>query len=251
MSKGQLIRELLFSPQLCRLGSLILKIVNFELKYNWIESRIMIMRNIKKTKRLPFAKYATTASMHDSLANQQQTSCIGNGKSLYSDRNRPSEMIGNSYAFLLTVLSLLIVCSSSTPNSLYGQISDANESRLQNATSGSSLDVLLEPTPYPAKVNESSTQFKVSFLRPGTNALQEHVDFNLRIYDNNSRVFQATNSTGQPEVPLHATDGVMTIPMLNYELSQGGEYRIEIPVYGILFNPIRPEYANFTINVLD
>lgn len=160
-------------------------------------------------------------------------------------------MIGNSYAFLLTLLSLLIVCSSSTPNSLYGQMSDANKSRLQNATSGSSLDVLLEPTPYPVKVNESSTQFKVSFLRPDTNALQEHVDFNLRIYDNNSRVFQATNSTGQPEVPLHATDGVMMIPMLNYKLSQGGQYRIEIPVYGILFNPIRPEYANFTINVLD
>ena len=218
--------------------------MNFELKYNWIESRIMIMRNIKKTKRLPFAKYAKTAPMHDSLANQQQTSCIGMV-------NHYIQSIGNSYAFLLTVLSLLIVCSSSTPNSLYGQISDANESRLQNATSGSSLDVLLEPTPYPAKVNESSTQFKVSFLRPGTNALQEHVDFNLRIYNNNSRVFQATNSTGQPEVPLHATDGVMTIPMLNYKLSQGGQYRIEIPVYGILFNPIRPEYANFTINVLD
>jgi hypothetical protein len=86
MHKDQLIKELLFSPQLCRLGSLILKIVNFELKYNWIESRIKIMINIKKTKHLPFAKYAKTASMHDSLANQQQTSCIGNGKSLYSDR---------------------------------------------------------------------------------------------------------------------------------------------------------------------
>jgi hypothetical protein len=165
--------------------------------------------------------------------------------------NSPSEMIVNGYAFLLTVLLLLIVCSPSTPNSLGGQLLDANESQLQNATSGSSLDVLLEPTPYPAKVNESSTKFKVSFLRPGTNALQEHVDFNLRIYDNKSRVFQATNSTGQPEVPLHATEGVMTIPMLNHKFSEGGQYRIEVPVYGILFNPIRPEYANFTFSVVD
>ena len=165
--------------------------------------------------------------------------------------NSPPEMIVKGHSFLLTVLSLLTVCSASIPNSLYGQISDANESRQQNATSGSSLDVLLEPTPYPTKVNESSTKFKVSFLRPGTNALQDHVDFNLRIYDNNSRVFQATNSTGQPEVPLHATGGVMTIPMLNYKFSEGGQYRIEIPVYGIFFNPIRPEYANFTFSVVD
>jgi hypothetical protein len=130
------------------------------------------------------------------------------------------------------------------------QKSGASKPPLQNTTSGSSLDVFLEPTPYPVKVNDSSTKFKISFLMPGTNSLQEHVDFNLRIYDNNSRVFQATNSTGQPEVPLHATEGVMTIPMLNYKFDQPGQYKIGIPVYGILFNPIRPEFANFTLNVL-
>lgn len=159
-------------------------------------------------------------------------------------------MMLNRYAFFLTVLSLLIVYSFSTPYLLYAQKSGTNKLPLQNVTSDSSLDVFLEPTPNPVKVNESSTKFKISFLMPGTNALQEHVDFNLRIYDNNSRVFQATNSTGQPEVPLHATEGVMTIPMLNYKFNQPGQYRIEIPVYGILFNPIRPEFANFTLNVL-
>jgi hypothetical protein len=100
-------------------------------------------------------------------------------------------------------------------------------------------------------VNESLTKFKISFLKPGTNALQDHVNFNLRIYDNNSRVFQATNLTGQPQVPLHATEGTMTVPMLNYKFNQAGQYRIEIPVYGILFNPIRPEFANFSFNVID
>ena len=154
-------------------------------------------------------------------------------------------MMRSRYAFFLIVLSLLIVYSLCTPYLL-----DAQKSSVQNATSGSSLDVFLEPTPYPAKVNKSSTKFKISFLKPGTNALQEHVDFNLKIYGNNSRVFQATNSTGQPEVPLHAIEGVMTIPMLNYKFNQAGQYRIEIPVYGILFNPIRPEFANFTLNVL-
>jgi hypothetical protein len=154
-------------------------------------------------------------------------------------------------AFFLRVTSLLLVYSFCTPCLLYAQKPDADTLLLQNVTSGSSLDVFLEPTPYPVKVNESLTKFKISFLKPGTNALQDHVDFNLRIYDNNIRVFQATNSTGQPEVPLHATEGTMTVPMLNYKFNQAGQYRIEIPVYGILFNPIRPEFAYFSLNVID
>ncbi len=160
-------------------------------------------------------------------------------------------MMRTRYSCILTVLSLVIAYSFCTSYWLYAQKSGSNNAPLQYATSGSSLNVLLESTPYPVKVNDSSAKFKVSFLKPGTSTVQEHVDFNLRMYDNETnRVFQATNLTGQPEVPLHATEGVMTIPMLNYKFSQPGQYRVEIPVYGILFNPIRPEFANFTLNVV-
>jgi hypothetical protein len=120
---------------------------------------------------------------------------------------------------------------------------------LKDSTNADSLDVLLEPTPYPVTVKSTPITFKVSFLKPNTSQLQDHVDFNVRIFKDNKRVFQATNQTGQPSVPLHATDGYMTVPMLNYEFDQTGKYLIEIPVYGILFNPIRPESANFTINI--
>jgi hypothetical protein len=120
---------------------------------------------------------------------------------------------------------------------------------LKNSTNDGTLDVLLESIPYPAKVNSDSMKFKLSFLKPNTNQLQKHVDFNLRIFKDDKQVFQATNQTGQPLVPLHATDGYMTVPVLNYHFDQLGKYQIEIPVYGILFNPIRPEYANFTIDV--
>ena len=92
-------------------------------------------------------------------------------------------------------------------------------------------------------------KFKVSFKKPNTNQLQYHVDFNLRIFKNDKQVFQATNQTKQPLVPLHATDGYMTIPTLNNGLDQAGKYLIEIPIYGILFNPIIPESANFTIDM--
>jgi hypothetical protein len=120
---------------------------------------------------------------------------------------------------------------------------------MKNSTNDGTLDVLLESIPYPAKVNIDSMKFKLSFLKPNTNQLQKHVDFNLRIFKDDEQVFQATNQTGQPLVPLHATDGYMTVPVLNYNFDQLGKYLIEIPVYGILFNPIRPEYANFTIDV--
>lgn len=159
-------------------------------------------------------------------------------------------MASGKQVFIVATSSMLIVCTICIPSWLYAEEPDDNKIRLQNATSGASLDVLLEPIPYPAKMDDNSAKFKVSFLKPSTSTLQEHVDFNLRIYDNNRQVFQATNSTGQPLVPLHATDGVMTIPMLNYKFNQSGQYRIEIPVYGILFNPIRPEFANFTIDVI-
>jgi hypothetical protein len=82
---------------------------------------------------------------------------------------------------------------------------------LKDSTNADSLDVLLEPTPYQVTVKSTPITFKVSFLKPNTSQLQDHVDFNVRIFKDNKRVFQATNQTGQPSVPLHATDGYMTV----------------------------------------
>jgi hypothetical protein len=127
--------------------------------------------------------------------------------------------------------------------------STGNTYTLRNSTNGTSVEVALQPLPYPLKVNQES-KFMVSFLKPGNDTLQDHVDFNLRISKDDNQLFQATNQTGQPQVPLHATDGFMTIPVLNYRFSEQGQYVVEIPIYGILFNPIIPEYAYFTIEVM-
>ena len=141
------------------------------------------------------------------------------------------------------LLVLVLIPSLSFPLSyelhLYAQqmdnITDNTTSRInimKNATDDGILDVLLEPIPYPAKVNLDSMKFKLSFLKPNATQLQNHVDFNLRIFKDDKQVFQATNQTGQPLVPLHATDGFMTIPMLNYQFDRLGKYVIEVPVYG-------------------
>jgi len=158
-------------------------------------------------------------------------------------------------ALLLLLFASLLILSSYNPvlNSQADSDSNGNMTSqndlLRSSTRADSLDVLLEPIPYPITVNSTSTTFKVSFLNPNTSQLQDHVDFNVRIFKDNEQVFQATNQTGQPSVPLHATDGYMTVPILNYQFHEGGNYSIEIPVYGILFNPIRPESANFTVNI--
>ena len=157
--------------------------------------------------------------------------------------------------YLIILLFSLMSTSSYNPVLNAKGVDDTNANMisqsklLKNSTNADSLEVLLEPTPYPVTVNSTSTKFKVSFLNPNTTQLQDHVDFNVRIFKDNEQVFQATNQTGQPSVPLHATEGYMTVPILNYQFDQIGKYLIEIPVYGILFNPIRPESANFTINI--
>ncbi len=170
-----------------------------------------------------------------------------------------TSMYGAHFLLLVMILLLLFYFVSFDSLLLNAQLefnnnnkSDAtskNNNILKNSTNDGILDVLLELIPYPAKVDFESMKFKLTFLKPNTTQLQDHVDFNLRIFNNGERVFQATNQTGQPFVPLHATNGYMTIPILNYQFEQAGQYQIEIPIYGVLFNPIRPESANFTIEV--
>ena len=117
-----------------------------------------------------------------------------------------------------------------------------------NSTSRGSLEVKLEAIPYPIESNKDM-EFKVSFLKPNSSILQDNVDFNFIILKDGKRVFQASNHTDRPSVLLHTTNGSMTIPVLNYKFNEEGPYLVQVPIYAILYNPIRPEYANFTIGM--
>jgi hypothetical protein len=110
---------------------------------------------------------------------------------------------------------------------------------------GGSLNVILQPSPFPV-VKGSQTNLKVSFDQKGSSALQAHVDYDINITKDGKQVFQLSSQAGYPNQPLHTTEGVVTIP---YTFQQEGTYVINITVYGILFNPITPETAPFTINV--
>jgi hypothetical protein len=151
--------------------------------------------------------------------------------------------------YLLIVIALAAGIFSIRTLSLtltYAQSPPGSGGNMKKTTSGGALDILLQPSPQPIG-HTAPTSFKVSFLQKGTDTVQPHIDYDLIIKDSNGKqVFQASQLAGQPGKPLHTAEGSVTIP---YTFQNPGDYSVNIPVYGILFNPISPESADFTIKV--
>lgn len=151
----------------------------------------------------------------------------------------------------IAVASILIILISSSVS--YAQTPPPDSSAggaggMKKQTSGGALDILLQASPQPAG-HTSPTSLKVEFMTKGTGAIQPHIDYDVVIKDSSNggkQVFTASQLAGQPGKPLHTAEGVVTIP---YTFPAPGDYSISIPVYGILFNPIKPESADFTIKV--
>ena len=116
---------------------------------------------------------------------------------------------------------------------------------MYKVTSGGSLNIILQPTPFPV-IKGSQTNLKVSFDQKGSSAAQPHVDYDLTIMKDGKQVFQLSAQAGYPNQPVHTTEGVVNIP---YTFEQKGTYVINVTVYGILYNPITPETSQLTINV--
>ena len=142
-----------------------------------------------------------------------------------------------AFALFFSIFGILLTTSST-----FVQTSDA---AMNKVTSGGSLNVILQPSPFPV-IKGSQTNLKVSFDQKESDAVQAHVDYDLTIMKDDKQVFQLSNSTGYPNQPLHTVEGVVTIP---YTFQQEGTYIINITVYDILYNPIKPETSQFTINV--
>ncbi|MGC1931416.1 MAG: hypothetical protein WA667_20785 [Candidatus Nitrosopolaris sp.] len=145
-----------------------------------------------------------------------------------------------------TVIAFVLIASIFgillPPSSTYAITSAAT---MNKATSGGSINVMVQPSPNPV-VKGTQTNLKVSFDQKGSSAVQPHIDYDLTITKDDKQVFQASALAGHPNQPLHTAEGTVTIP---YTFQQQGDYIMNITVYGILFNPIRPEVAQFPINV--
>ena len=115
---------------------------------------------------------------------------------------------------------------------------------MNKVTTGRSLNVMLQPTPNPV-VKGTQTTFKVTFDQNGGTAVQPH-NYDLTISKGGKKVFQASALAGHPNQPLHTAEGIVTIPST---FQQQGAYIMNITVYGILFNPIKPEVVQLPISV--
>jgi hypothetical protein len=158
---------------------------------------------------------------------------------LYNATDRRNYMSSNIVALVLVVGLFGILV---TPSSTYAQTSGA---AMNKETSGGSLNVILQPSPYPI-VKGAQTNLRVSFDQKGSSTIQPHIDYDLTIVMDGKHVFQASALAGQANRPLHTAEGTVTIP---YTFQHPGGYAINITAYGILFNPIRPEFVQFPINV--
>jgi hypothetical protein len=121
-----------------------------------------------------------------------------------------------------------------------GSFAYAQESGMRDSTSGGSVDVMVTPIWSPNDTDP--TKFEVKFLKPGTDTIQEHIDYTFVIKKDGQEVF---NAAPPGQALLHTVEGV-TIP---YKFEGNGDYSIEISVDGINFVPISPENVTFGVHV--
>ena len=91
----------------------------------------------------------------------------------------------------------------------------------------------------PEKPNTAGqTKFNLSFLNKDSNLVQQHIDYKVFIKKGADQVF------GIPST--HTGQGSVTVP---FQFADAGRYQVVVEVDGILFQPIPPETATFTVDV--
>ena len=139
-------------------------------------------------------------------------------------------LISSIFGILLIPLSTIAVASATAMN---------------KPTSGGSLNVVVQPSPYPI-IKGKQTNLKVSFDQKGTSTVQPHIDYDIIISKAGKQLFNAVTLAGQSAPSLHTSEGIVTIP---YTFQESGIYSVKVTVYGILFNPINPESVQFQVSV--
>jgi len=127
---------------------------------------------------------------------------------------------------VLVLLPLLILPA-------FGQ----GQSQQIKLTSGGTINVGLSTDPANPNTGDQ-TQLKISFFNKQTNAIQQHVDYRITVTQGQNQVFG---------IPItHTADGIISIP---YEFQNAGDYQVTVSVEGILFQPIPPETAVFSVTI--
>ena len=105
-------------------------------------------------------------------------------------------------------------------------------------TSGGTINVGFATDPATPKPGDQTT-LKISFINKSTHAVQLHVDYKITI-------MEGDNQIGGTGGILHTAEGSIGYP---FQFPDAAKYTITIEVDGILFQPIPPETATFTVDL--
>jgi len=104
-------------------------------------------------------------------------------------------------------------------------------------TSAGTLNISFDTTPATPNPGDQ-TELKISFLNKQSNTVQPHVDYKVSVMQGDNQVF------GTPVT--HTAEGAVSIP---FQFQTAGTYQVTVEVQGVVFQPIPPETASFTMNV--
>jgi len=122
----------------------------------------------------------------------------------------------------------------------------ADTDTMRSPTTGKSLDILVEPE----WSDGGQARFKVTFLKPGTDTVQIHIDYNVVVKDTDGKELFSTAQGGQ--ALQHTAEGIVTIPQVPTPplmFPGNGRYDIEVSISGINFVPMNTETATFSVSV--
>lgn len=104
-------------------------------------------------------------------------------------------------------------------------------------TSGGTLNVSFSTDPASPNPGDQ-TQLKISFISKQSGAVQPHIDYKVSVMQGSNQI------AGIPVT--HTAEGSVGIPV---QFQVAGTYQVIVEVDGILFQPIPPETATFTVNI--
>ena len=114
--------------------------------------------------------------------------------------------------------------------------SNAQQNQVQLTDKGSIKVGFYTDPRQPNTVNQ--TKFSISFLNKNSDIIQQHIDYKVFIKKGTDQIFG---------IPItHTAQGSVTIP---FQFTGVGTYQVVVEVDGILFQPISPETATFTVGV--
>lgn len=105
-------------------------------------------------------------------------------------------------------------------------------------TSGGTIDVGFVTNPANPVPGNSPTDLVISFINKSTQSIQPHIDYKVSVMEGNNQIC----GTGTQ----HTAEGNVTVPC---PLPDATTYQVIVEVDGILFQPIPPETATFTVNL--